>query len=600
MKRCAAVVVMSVGCALPLCAQRAVDSAGVRIVDNTKPTWTARERLALAASPRLVLGDTSDATLRFRAVRGVLRLDDGRIVVVDGRQPRIRTYSAEGRLLFERAVDGGTAAMSGPILVVRRLRGDTIAISTGIATLTLHSAADTSARTTRLPFEAQGRPMLLIDVLANGQFITSPLPQPIPQPVGTQWADSLSLTLHGTDGARGRPLGTFPHIQLEQESRGPTAVWLSAIGVFLCAEDRFYAGFGDQYAIRVYGSDGTLRSIIRRAWTPVRITSAEWEQWVVEWSKLWVKEQGTARDSAMNAVRRAPYAETLPAFSAFLVDRTGRLWVRAARWQDAIAAGLLRDMPAVPSQWSVFDVSGVWLGDVEMPARFQPHEIGADYVIGNRIANGVNQLVLYDLTRTPGTDAPMQTRETPVTLWRGNRLLGTLIPRRDSANLAGEGRRRDQFSALLLPPDGAADALVGIMQTRSEIAPNQPVMQSSLLPIAAATNVSARGRSASAAHRGSARSEAQSLRPMTAEELRGVPPEQQLSVRDASGAVIDVDMVSLYEFLPTPGTEASLLEGYPSGVLHNGSFWLVGVTYASPRDARAQTPSPRDRPDRYE
>jgi hypothetical protein len=79
------------------------------------------------------------------------------------------------------------------------------------------------------------------------------------------------------------------------------------------------------------------------------------------------------------------------------VDRTGRLWVRGAHWQDAIAAGSLSDMPAVPSTWSVFGARGRWLGDVSMPANLQPFEIGTDSVAGVMRADGLNRAVIFDL-----------------------------------------------------------------------------------------------------------------------------------------------------------------------------------------------------------
>jgi hypothetical protein len=52
----------------------------------------------------------------------------------------------------------------------------------------------------------------------------------------------------------------------------------------------------------------------------------------------------------------------------------------------------------VPSTWSVFGPAGIWLGDVTMPARFLPRDIGADYVLGTAIdADGVETVVSYRL-----------------------------------------------------------------------------------------------------------------------------------------------------------------------------------------------------------
>jgi hypothetical protein len=283
---------------------------------------------------------------------------------------------------------------------VRHLSGDTIAIGADFSTLALYSNTGHFVRTVALPppeRSAAGR-LLLVEVLKNGVSVAAPLPPPTSRTIGSRWTDSLALRLVTGSKDSVRELGTFPYIEFEQVSSGPTPVWLSAIGVFAAGDDRFYAGFGNRYAIRVYTSKGNLQSIIRRSWRPEPITADDWEHWVVEWSKLWVKATGAERDREVQKVREEPWAEELPAFSQFIVDLSGRLWVRGAHWQDAIGAGSLTDIPAVPSTWSVFDVRGRWLGDVRMPAGFQPFEIGTDYVTGIRRTDGVNQVVIYDLS----------------------------------------------------------------------------------------------------------------------------------------------------------------------------------------------------------
>jgi hypothetical protein len=87
------------------------------------------------------------------------------------------------------------------------------------------------------------------------------------------------------------------------------------MGVFAGGDDRFYAGFGDRYAIQVYTDDGKLQSVIRRSWTPTAVTPDDWEHWVNEWSKLWVKTTGAERDRDIQKVRESPWAEELPAFT---------------------------------------------------------------------------------------------------------------------------------------------------------------------------------------------------------------------------------------------------------------------------------------------
>ena len=65
-----------------------------------------------------------------------------------------------------------------------------------------------------------------------------------------------------------------------------------------------------------------------------------------------------------------------------VLDNTGKLWVRAPKTIDGAVAGSLNDYPIGPSTWSVFSDTGIWLGDVVMPSKFEPTDIGRDYVLG--------------------------------------------------------------------------------------------------------------------------------------------------------------------------------------------------------------------------
>ncbi|MGH9419635.1 MAG: hypothetical protein ACRD3J_06650 [Thermoanaerobaculia bacterium] len=385
---------------LPLYAQSSRDSAGVLIVENARPAWRDSERLWLAVKPRLVIGINADSSYRFRQVRGVMLLTDGRIAVADGGSLQLRIFSPKGRFLSASAGRGTGEGQIQNMDWGRRLRGDTIAISS-LSTLAFYSSRGKFLRAAGLPPRGPARParpLLWLALLNNGVGVAASLPNPAPRAIGTRWTDSLALKLVTESSGVARELGAFPYIELEQTGTGPTPVWLSPSGVFAGGDDRFYAGFGDRYEIRVYTGDGTLQSMIRRSWTPTPITADDWEHWVVEWSKLWVKTTGAERDRDVREVRESSWAEELPAFTQFIVDFSGRLWVRGAHWQDAIGAGALSDIPAVPSTWSVFDIRGRWLGDVTMPTGFQPFEIGMDYVTGILRTGRVNQVVIYDLT----------------------------------------------------------------------------------------------------------------------------------------------------------------------------------------------------------
>ena len=225
------------------------------------------------------------------------------------------------------------------------------------------------------------------------------IPQPLNRAVGTQWADSTGLVLRDREGALIRDLGKMPYMTFEMTKTGPSPPWLSAIAIACAGAGRFYYGFGNEFSVRGYSESGVLESIVRRAWTPTAVTPADWEHWVTDWSKLWVKERGADSLKAVQRVREEAYAFELPAFSGCLVGQDQTLWVREAHLDDAISAGNLNDDPLVASKWSVFNPAGRWISDVTMPAGFQPTDIGTDYVAGRfRRGPGRMTVVVYRLS----------------------------------------------------------------------------------------------------------------------------------------------------------------------------------------------------------
>lgn len=395
--------------AFPLSAQQSRDSAGIHIIENPRPAWSNRERLELSPKPQLIIGNTTDSAYRFSQIRGVIRLNDGRIAVADGGSRQLRIFDARGQFV---SASGGRGREPGQLQnmgLIVRLDGDTIAIDAG-QSLALFSSTGQFVRSMTLPRSPDagaaggragaGPPWLqLLAVTSKGSALATAFQElnPAPRSVGSRWTESMALRLVARSGDSARKIGSFPALVFQQTPSGLGAVWLSPVGTFAAGADRFYAGFGDRYQIHVYADDGKLTSIIRRQWTPTPITDDDWEQWVVEWSKLWVKTTGAERERAIQKVRDEPWAESNPAFSQFIVDRDGRLWVRTAHWQDAIAAGSLSDYPAVPSTWSVFDVSGRWLGDVDMPKDFKAFDIGPNYVAGVQFTSGSVQVAIYGL-----------------------------------------------------------------------------------------------------------------------------------------------------------------------------------------------------------
>lgn len=125
---------------------------------------------------------------------------------------------------------------------------------------------------------------------------------------------------------------------------------------------------------------------------------------VSRWCRPWTeaardayREQqrsGAKDDATRTQIERAlaevEFPATLPPYDRMLVDAEDHLWV-----QDYLLPG-----HEGPTTWSVFDPEGRLLGVVELPARFQPRQIGRDFVLGVwRDELDVSYVRLYELQR---------------------------------------------------------------------------------------------------------------------------------------------------------------------------------------------------------
>jgi len=108
------------------------DSAGVLIVNTTRPAWSPGTGWRLAADPTLTIGDESgDLNYMFQGVSQAFRMDDGTIVVVDRLASQISLFDAAG--VFVRNL-GGRGEGPGEFQILHYVwaRGDTLWASDGL------------------------------------------------------------------------------------------------------------------------------------------------------------------------------------------------------------------------------------------------------------------------------------------------------------------------------------------------------------------------------------------------------------------------------------------------------------------------------------
>jgi hypothetical protein len=378
------------------------DSAGIEVVTNAAPSLPASRVLGIDPHPVLVIGTGSDVPDQLWRVRGAARLANGSIVVADAGSTELRLFDAQGRFVKLLGRKGGGPGELSGLLSVVHLDGDTLAVIVGIGRAVYYDGSGTflwNVNHYTSPFDRRFTGMNQIaGAFADGSTVIVPVTNPSPRARGERWMMTAPVALIDRSGATLRALGDLPYSQvvMAEYARPP---WFAAPLAIANNGESFYIGLGTEYSIREYARDGRLVRIIRRAWTPVRVTGADIDSYVIEWGKRWIRSSGAEAERKRADLRDDPYESVVPAFSQFVADRAGRLWVRTPELRDAPGGGQLNTMPLVPSTWSVFDRNGRWLCNVVLPAYFQPMEIGLDYVLAvTRDDDGVETVVLHRLS----------------------------------------------------------------------------------------------------------------------------------------------------------------------------------------------------------
>ncbi|MEO7998962.1 MAG: hypothetical protein ABI852_16035, partial [Gemmatimonadaceae bacterium] len=369
-------------------AQTVRDSAGIRIVMNEKPSWSTAQQLKLAATPSLIIGDKDEEPYQLTRVRGAFYLSNGKIVVGEAAANELRVYDANGKYLkkFGRVGDGPGEFRDFARAV--RLAGDTIAVMHGRSSLSrftgdgkfLHVSSDVSAGSQSGPPEFFKSVAVPLD--GGARLVISNPTRSVPGAVGARVDAKGPHNLIGADDKVIRSLGELPFMEGKVGKDHTEKPWLGAEVVFASNGSEFYYGYPTRYSITRHSARGVPNLIVRRAWTPIEITRKDIETFTEEWLKRWSKKGGAETEKDRRELLTDDYAKTLPAFSAMVLDNTGKLWVRAPKAIDGAVAGSLNNYSIGVSTWSVFGADGRWLGDVSMPALFEPTDIGADFVLG--------------------------------------------------------------------------------------------------------------------------------------------------------------------------------------------------------------------------
>lgn len=351
------------------------DSAGARIVEASRPQWSAGSAWRLGETPTLTIGTVAgvDATV-FQRITAVTRLAGGEILVAEASTGEMRVFDRRATLVRSvgRSGEGpGEFRWLGNAWV----RGESIGAYDNILHRVSIFSEDGELVETIRPMAAPGAGRGTVEgQFADGSFLAWSAPSgSVGSGKGLLEGATWRLDRYSQTGEFA---GTIADLRegprWGHDIQGlPPGMYLPfspGIGSRATSGNDLYAGNGLTAEIRRWRNDGSLSLVIRWAAGDRRLSNedkAKFRQANAE------PPRGFAPEAWQRYLREVPFPERMPVYERIVVDSGGHVWARMVQ-----ASGL--DV----STWYVFSADGIWLGRVEMPESLEVHEIGADYLLG--------------------------------------------------------------------------------------------------------------------------------------------------------------------------------------------------------------------------
>ena len=344
------------------------DSAGVTVVTNYRAAATIPE--ARLTELLVEIGTTEgDPEYQFFRVMDGLRLDDGRIAVLNAGTQQLRTYDSEGRFLSAQGREGdGPGEYRFPYRVLQ-LPGDSLLVyDIGLARFTVIDPTGEAARTFTPSRSMLNEPQFA-GLIGDSIAVTHETIYDIPD-VGfdTMYARVAFVRLDGS-GTDSLMLPDARMGRIGQAGRGFVGRPFFEPAISLAADSRgLWAGSGRSPEISRYDAAGRLRRVVRWNAVPIRVTAEDVDREI---------ENRVAESGRAGELRRwysdTPAAESFPIYDEFQIDRQMRLWVREYERTDT-----------ADRTWLVFTPEGQLLQRVRLPSRLRVLDIDQSHLLGVR------------------------------------------------------------------------------------------------------------------------------------------------------------------------------------------------------------------------
>lgn len=352
------------------------DSAGIAIVEHAPADSAALTWWSLEPAPIIEIGGAEvEEAYSLYQVSDAVPLPDGGVVLANGGAADVRYYDPAGTHVRTSGRRGeGPGEFQRPQRLIA-LPGDSVLVVDGMSGRA--SVLDPDGVFARDFRVGSGPGVGAIGRLADGNLVATQnvfLATDITN--GFQRNDITFVMISPT----GEVLDTIVSvagaertIELGQSSGQIRSIMIrsppfSKSTVYAAKEDVLLVATQESPEIRVYGSDGALRRIIRTGTPMPAVTEEHLDAWHERTREGMTEEQ---RQQSLTRPEWPDAGKIVPPFQAIAIDDGGNVW--AADYDDRVNT---------PGTWSVYDAEGDFIARIRMPEGFRLLHAGGDFVIG--------------------------------------------------------------------------------------------------------------------------------------------------------------------------------------------------------------------------
>ena len=362
-----------------------IDSSSAQIVTSTPASSEAT--CTFSEEPVLVIGDNEeDDNQWFSMIRGMGRLSDGSIAVVDRASAEIRIFDATGRHLRSMGQRGEGPGEFTDAFILWVTAGDTLWVGNYYPwSYNVFTAQGQFVR--RIMLE----PLYLNTsrgggVLENAYTVNARETSTRDPDFGAP--DTLIVEIHDPEGKLVGNLARIPSRiwgQVSEASNFSLYPLFGAGAIVDALGSTTVLAHGSKPEVQVLDDEFNLRMVLRWSEPNREVTRADIRAWREDYRERSDPSDWDQYDDARISPER-PVADVFPAISSVRIGRDGRIWIRQY------------DRPRQDRGWLAFGADGKFLCHMtQLPGAVR--EFGADYVLLlHRSDLGVQTVRMHSLT----------------------------------------------------------------------------------------------------------------------------------------------------------------------------------------------------------